>query len=104
MRAGERELAVRHDLGTLPESMRKGGLAANALMLARLLDHGVCWVREEDGKHIIQSVPARDIPVFAREIRQSIIALQDQAPGEVKGDETDEVKARREKRLTAGGS
>lgn len=100
-RTGAREQAVRADLAALPESMRKGAIASTALMLARLLDRGICEADEFDGEHVMHTVPAKEIPAFAREIRQCITALQDSAPGEVKGDETDEVKNRREKRLNA---
>ncbi len=75
-RAGPCVLAVRKDLRMLPDSLRKG-------------------------EHTLQAVGAREIPVFTREIRQSITTLMQMAPGEVKGDQTDEAKDKRERRLTA---
>jgi hypothetical protein len=98
---GAREQAVNADLAALPESMRKGAIAATALMLARLLDDGICEADPDTGEHKRYMVPAKEIPAFAREIRQCITVLQEQAPGEVKGDMTDEVKNRREKYLNA---
>ncbi|SRR6266851_91909 len=100
-RAGPCVLAVRKDLRMLPDSLRKGAIAANALLLASLLDRGICVVDDEDGEHTLQAVGAREIPVFTREIRQSITTLMQMAPGEVKGDQTDEAKDKRERRLTA---
>jgi hypothetical protein len=101
IRAGARERAVRADLRGLPESMRKGAIASTALMLARLLDHGICEAYlDETGmeEHLMHTIPAKEIPAFAREIRQCITVLQEQGTGEVPGDETDEIKGRREKR------
>jgi hypothetical protein len=101
IRAGAREQAVKADLAALPESMQKGAIAATALMLARLLDRGICEEDPATGEHMMRTVPAKEIPAFAREIRQCVTALQEQAPGEVKGDKTDEVKEAREKRIKA---
>ena len=82
------EDAVQRDLAELPVSMRRGGVAAVALMCARILDEG--------------GLAPRDAAGFAREMRLSLAQLREQAPGEVKGDTTDEVRVRREKRLEAG--
>jgi hypothetical protein len=104
IRAGARERAVRADLRGLPVSMRRGAIASTALMLARLLDHGICEAfLDEAGmeEHALRTIPAKEIPAFAREIRQCVTVLQEQAPGGVEGDETDEIKARREKRAQA---
>lgn len=79
------EDAVKSDLAELPESMRNGGIAAVALYSARLIDEG--------------GLPPRDAAGFAREIRLSLAQLREMAPGEVKGDVTDEVRERRERRL-----
>lgn len=85
---GPVEQAVRSDLAELPEKMRKGGIAAVALMSARVLDEG--------------GLAPRDAAGYAREIRLSLAQLREMAPGEVKGDVTDEVRQRREKRLAEG--
>ena len=45
----------------------------------------------------------RDAAGHAREIRQATVTLADLAPGEGRGDQTDEVRDRRERRLRAGG-
>jgi hypothetical protein len=80
------EEAVETDLAQLPANLRSGGIAAVALMCARVLDEG--------------GLPPRDAAGFAREIRLALAQLRDMSPGEVKGDVTDEVRERREKRLT----
>lgn len=77
--------AVEKDLSQLPDSMRRGGIASVALMCARILDEG--------------GLAPRDAAGFAREMRLSLAQLREMAPGEVKGDATDEVKLRRDKRL-----
>jgi hypothetical protein len=84
----EMEDAVRADLSDLPEKLRHGGIAAVALMCARTVDEG--------------GLPPRDAAGFLREIRLSIAQLREMTTGEVKGDITDEVRERREKRLAGG--
>jgi hypothetical protein len=79
------EESVRVDLAALPASMRRGGVARVALMCARVLDEG--------------GLSPRDAAGFARELRLALAQLREMAPGEVKGDVTDEVKQRRERRL-----
>lgn len=83
------EDAVQRDLAELPDGMRRGGIASVALMCARILDEG--------------GLAPRDAAGFAREMRLSLAQLRDMAPGEIKGDMTDEVRERREKRLAGGG-
>lgn len=85
---GVMESAVISDLAQLPEQMRRGGVAAVALSCARTLDEG--------------GLPPRDAAGFAREIRLSLAQLREMAPGDVKGDVTDEVSQRRERRLAEG--
>jgi hypothetical protein len=85
---GEREKGVRHDLALLPEELRKGGIAAGLTGLARDLDQGF--------------VTGRDAAGHVREIRQGLMVLREMAPGERNGDQTDDLRARRERRLTAG--
>lgn len=79
------EESVRNDLAALPVSMRRGGVARVAVMCARILDQG--------------GLTPRDAAGFAREMRLALAQLREMAPGEVKGDTTDEVKERRERRL-----
>jgi len=87
---GPIETAVLSDLLELPVKMRSGGVAAVALHAARILDEG--------------GLAPRDAAGFAREVRLSLDQLRKMAPGEVKGDQTDEIRARREKRLAGAAS
>lgn len=84
-RKGKVEIAVSRDLARMPDWMRKGGLAATALKLAAELDAG--------------GIAPRDAAGYAREIRLCLAALADMAPGDARGDQTDEVRERRERRL-----
>lgn len=79
------EDAVLSDLARLPEDMRQGGVAAAALFCARSLDEG--------------GLSPRDAAGFVGQMRLALAQLREMAPGEVKGDTTDEVRAMREKRL-----
>ncbi len=79
------EESVRADLAQLPAHMRRGGVARGAIMCARVLDEG--------------GLTPRDAAGFLRELRLSLAQLRDMQPGEVKGDVTDEVRQRRERRL-----
>ena len=79
------EEAVIRDLAELPLNLRRGGIAAVALMCARELDGG--------------ALPPRDAATYLREIRLSLAQLRELTTGEVKGDVTDEVRERRERRL-----
>jgi hypothetical protein len=88
-RAGDAERAVRRDLALLPDELRKGGIAAGALKLAMDLD--------------TLMVTGRDRAAHVREIRQCLITLREQAPGDRKGDKTDDLQAKREARLEAAG-
>jgi hypothetical protein len=82
------ESAVLNDLARLPQDMRQGGVARVALYCAQQLDEGLLSPRDAAG--------------YAREIRLALAQLREMAPGEVKGDATDEVRARRERRLAGG--
>lgn len=84
-RKGPVEAGVHKDIARLPDAMRKGGIAAAALTLAQELDTG--------------ELPPRESAGHAREIRQCLTTLAEMAPGDVKGDQTDEVRERRERRL-----
>jgi hypothetical protein len=79
------EESVRNDLAGLPDNMRRGGVARVAIMTARALDEG--------------GMSPRDAAGFARELRLALAQLREMAPGEARGDITDEVKQRRERRL-----
>jgi hypothetical protein len=81
------EPSVVGELKTMPEVMRKSAIAATALLLARELD--------------TLDMTARDTAGHARELRMAMTTLHEMAPGERKGDDTDEVRARRERRLAA---
>ena len=83
---GEAEAAVLRDLDTLPENMRKGGIAMTAVLCARAVDEG--------------GLAPRDAQGFLREIRLALVQLSDMAPGDRKGDVTDEVRAARERRMS----
>lgn len=85
-RAGPVEISVNRDLRKLPEDLRKGAIAASVIRLARELDAGI--------------VMGRDAAGHAREIRLSVLTLRELAPAGEKGDQTDEVRARRERRLS----
>jgi hypothetical protein len=67
--------------------MRQGALAATALKLAFEIDSA--------------ELTARDLAGHARELRMHMTQLFDSAPGGSKGDATDEVRERRERRLAA---
>lgn len=82
------EDAVRCDLAELPLNMRHGGVAMVAITCAQALDAG--------------GLPPRDAAGYLREIRLSLAQLRELTTGEVKGDPTDEVRERREKRLAGG--
>lgn len=71
--------------------MREGGVALIALYCARQLDMAD-----------VNGMSPRDAAGYARELRLSLAQLRDMAPGEVKGDVTDEVRERRERRLAEG--
>jgi hypothetical protein len=81
------ELAVGKDLRAMPAALRQSALAATALDLARDLDAGGMTPRDKAG--------------HARELRMHMNDLTAMAPGERKGDATDEVRARRERRMEA---
>lgn len=81
------EESVKVDLAQLPEAMRRGGVAHVALRCARIIDEG--------------GLTPRDAAGFFREMRLALAQLREMAPGEVKGDTTDEIRERRERRLAA---
>jgi len=87
MNAERVEDAVQADLDQLPDAMAGGGVAAVARYCARALDEG--------------GLAPRDAAAMAREVRLSLAQLREMAPGEAKGDVTDEVRERRERRMAA---
>jgi hypothetical protein len=86
---GPVERGVRHDLKGLPDDLRKGGIAAGVIQLAIMMDLHVLDPRNQSG--------------HAREIRQAITTLKEMSPGNQKGDQTDDLRARREQRLSGTG-
>ena len=84
---GPREKGVRADLRKMPEELREGGIAAGIIGLAQDLDRGF--------------VIGRDAAAHAREIRQGLMVLREMAPGDRKGDKTDELAEKRQRRLSA---
>jgi hypothetical protein len=84
---GEHERGVLADLKAMPDALRKGTLAVTALGLARKLDAGDMTDRDDTGAR--------------RELRMHVMQLYDLAPGERKGDSTDELRERRENRMAA---
>ena len=85
-RKGANEKAVLEDLKALPADLRKGAIAAVALGLARDLDDGDMSARDKAGMYA--------------QLRMAMVTLREIAPGEAKGDHTDEVRERRERRLS----
>jgi hypothetical protein len=88
-RKGAIETATFRDLKTMPEALRTGAVAATALLLARELDTA--------------GMTPRDTAGHARELRMHMTQLAELAPGERKGDVTDELRERRHQRLAAPG-
>lgn len=82
------EAAARKDLANFPPYMRTGAIAACLLTLARRYDNGL---------------GARDACLVSREIRLAIKALSELAPLAIPADPVDELRARREQRLSADG-
>jgi hypothetical protein len=84
---GPVETGVARDLARLPDDMRWGGLASTALKLAAELDRGL-------------GLTPRDAAGYARELRMCLVTLAEMAPGENKGDATDESRQRIARRFT----
>ncbi len=88
MKLGPVEAGVWRDLQEFPENIRMGGIAMAARTCAREIDLGVS---------------TRDLATMAREIRMSLVQLRELAPGEVVGDTTDQLRAKRENRMRERG-
>ena len=79
------EAAAKRDLAALPPLYRNSAPAKAYLMLARRLDAGVS---------------ARDASMLAREMRLTLLALNNLAPARHEDDPVDELKAQRERRMS----
>jgi hypothetical protein len=86
-RKGDIELGLDADLRSMPTALRRGTLARTARSLAQDMDAG--------------GMTARDKAGIARELRMVMIQLNEMTTGERKGDTTDDLRARRERRLEA---
>jgi hypothetical protein len=83
---GPQERAVRNDLRGLPADTASGAVARSMLILAAEADSA--------------SLTARDLAQVLRELRQCAQYLREISPPAGQGDEIDELRLRREKRLT----
>lgn len=86
-RIGAQERAVRADLKRLPDEVAKGAVARAMLILA----HEADWA----------DLPARDLAQVLRELRQCSAYLREISPVAGAGDEIDELRKRRQRRLEA---
>jgi len=87
-KVGPQERAVRKDLQSLPADVAAGAVARAMLILAAQADSA--------------ELPARDLAVVLRELRQCSSYLRDICPPAGHGDEIDELRKRREQRLAGG--
>lgn len=83
---GPQERAVKTELKGLPADVANGAVARAMLILAAQADTG--------------ELSARDLAQVLREIRQSAAYLREISPPAGSGDEIDELRQRREHRLT----
>jgi hypothetical protein len=79
------EAAARKDLAALPAEYRNSALAKSYLLQARRLDAGVS---------------GRDVAMLSREMRLTLLSLYELAPAKHASDPVDELKARREQRMS----
>lgn len=84
---GPQEKAVRKELRGLPADVAAGAVAAAMIRLAAEADIG--------------GLTARDLSQIMREIRQSSQYLREVSPPAGAGDAIDELRQRRERRLTS---
>jgi hypothetical protein len=87
---GPYQKAVEKDLARLPDDLSDGAVAAGMLRLAVELDAGL--------------VLGRDAAAHVREIRQSFTTLKELSPAGRKNDKTDDLTARRERRMSRQAS
>ena len=85
---GEIESGVLIDLARLPDEMQSGGIAAEALYMARMLDNGA-----------LNDLQPRDAASYLAQLRHCLVQLRDWAPGAVEDDPTDMARKNREGRL-----
>jgi hypothetical protein len=78
------EAAARRDLRKLRD-YSNSGLARAYLLMARMLDEGMA---------------ERDAAAVAREMRLAFLTLQQLSPSRQENDDTDDLRARREARMT----
>ena len=83
---GPQERAVRNELRTLTTELARGAVARAMITLAQEADAG--------------GLSARDLAQILRELRQSSQYLREISPDAGVGDEIDELRKRREQRLT----
>lgn len=86
---GELETSVMKELAKLPLEAGDGTLAQSMLYLARQLDEG--------------DVPPRERPQYTKELRISLLSLQDAYPASEEDDETEEARKKRERRAREAG-
>jgi hypothetical protein len=77
------------ELALLPMEAGDGTLAQSMLYLARQLDDG--------------DVPPRERPQYTKELRISLLSLQDAYPASEDEDETEEARRKRERRAREAG-
>ena len=83
------EAAAKRDLQNFPPYMRSGAVATAMLVLARRFDNGV---------------GSRDACLISREVRLCIKTLSELAPITIPDDPLDELRARRDSRMTGDGT
>ena len=86
---GRLEASVLAELAKLPEEAATGLLAESMLSLARDLDSG--------------DIPPRERPQYTKELRISLLSLQDAYPESEADDETEVARQKRERRARENG-
>lgn len=87
--AGSLEASVMKELAKLPLEAGEGTLAQSMLYLARQLDAG--------------DVVPREVSQYTKELRISLLSLQDAYPATDEEDETEEARRKRERRAREAG-
>jgi hypothetical protein len=87
--AGAMETSVMKELAKLPFEAGEGTLAQSMLYLARQLDAG--------------DIPPREVSQYTKELRISLLSLQDAYPASEEDDETEEARRKRERRARENG-
>lgn len=86
---GTIETSVMKELAKLPIEAGDGSLAQSMLLLARQLDDG--------------DVPPREVTQYTKELRISLLSLQDAYPATDDEDETELARQKRERRARESG-